>query len=211
MILGILLFVAFLLTICTLSEVTKFAGWPFLYLPSRLGILPQAERADTLALPLNKAPSTLEFTRTGRYAVYAIDYDLLQITDMLAEKDAEPWLRLQAPDGQEIHLNYVRRGLRPYDTPFLQGRPIFSFKIDQPGVYTLIHPARPVSIGLTPDYTTGHEKLIVFLFVAQFAILAWPLFLFFRRQSRKQAAKIKEVRQLKKIKGDIFTQTRLRR
>jgi hypothetical protein len=211
-VLGIILFVVLILTLCSLSEVTKTAGSLLMFLPSRLGWIEPVHRADVQRIDLNPPPPELQFMRPGRYAVYTIDYDLLVITDQLMNaEEGHPWLKLTGPDGQALPVAFVRRGLLPFDSPLAKGRPVFTFIVPQAGSYRLTTLNRPVEIGIVPDVTTGREGLILFLFAAQLLILAVPVISWIQRNRRLNRQRVAEVVQLKRIRGDEFWQSEAER
>lgn len=207
---GILLFVVFLLIVCSLSEVTKAAGSLFLYLPAKLGWIPEIERSEAAVIELRSPATTLEFSRTGAYAVYTLDYDLLVISDQLAESTGNPWIEIyDAATGQPVPVDYVRRGLIPFDSALVKGRPVFTFQIDRPGKYVVDYIHRPAEIGIVPDVTVGREGLLWFLFFVQMGILATPVVVYLLRRQRILRERIAAVQQLKHIRGDQFWQSEI--
>lgn len=202
---GILIFVLLIMLICFLSEAVKFAGYPFLILPDRLGIVQQVSSQEIISINLNSSKEVYNFPKAGKYVVYTRDYDLLNINLQLKDTDSPPWLRVISSDrSREVSVNYVKRGLRFYDTPLTPGRPILTFEIDTPGDYLLIHTTRPALIGILPDYVSGSEQRITYLYILQLIILLIPVFIVVSKVYRSQKKKVQEIQNLKKIKGEDF-------
>lgn len=186
---GIVVAAVALTAFVNLGDVVKLAGAPFLLLPSALGITRMVTRAEISQVSLASTPSLVAFPRAGRYAVYTSDYDLLTTSDTLEQSGAPAWLTIRSREtGTQVPATLVHRGLRPYDTFLARGRPVITFTIPRPGIYELIHPAKPSLIFVLPDYTTGREKAIVLACWAQVAAIAVPLSLWFGlpRLSRRQ-------------------------
>lgn len=179
---GILLLIAVLMSLCSLSDLVKLAGAPFLFIPDRLGVVQQVSKDEVRTVSLDTSPTLLEISPPGPYVVYAANDDLLTITNLLEDAQALPWLTVKSQaTGESLAVSTVERGLRPYDTSIVRGRPIYTFDIGAPGWYELRHPNRHATISILPDYTTGKETLIVFLTLLQIiAIASIPGFIYFR-------------------------------
>lgn len=207
---GILLFVVLILIICSLSEVTKTAGSLFLFLPAKMGWIPDVERSDALTIDLKSPAQVVTFSKPGPYAVYTIDYDLLVISDQLAKSTGNPWVSVtRESTGEAIKIGYVQRGLIPFDSPLVKGRPVFTFAIDQPGKYKVDYIHRPAEIGIVPDVTAGREGLLWFLLALQAAVLSLPVVLLLGRSARIRRERVTAVQQLKHIRGDDFWQSEI--
>lgn len=212
---GVIIFTALLIVLCSLSEVVKLVGSPFLYIPARLGLIQRVTRDQVRALDLASGSTVLDFTPAGRYAVFTIDYDLLVLTDGLLSAHAAPWLRLKSQEtGKSVAVSFIERGLRPYDTPFARGRPIFTFYIEAPGRYVMTYPARNATIFIVPDYTTGKEKTIALAYFLQIAVIGAFLGGLFYPRLRRYWIYQREIaaeRRQKRIAADAFWQTEVRR
>jgi hypothetical protein len=138
------------------------------------------------------SPTIVRLLQPGLYAVYVDDYDLLSVTDSLINANGNPWLKVKALDnGEKIPAAFIDRSLRLYDTPYARGRPVINFVITRPGAYELTHPRRNVTVSIVPDYTTGHETLVTFIYLVQIALLVGIVVFFWRRRTRteREAAK----------------------
>ena len=92
-------------------------------------------------------------------------------------------------------------GLCVFMTPrWLKGRPIHTFNIETPGLYEIGHLSKDVSIYFLPDYMTGNEDLIAISYLSQLAILLAIAGTFYQRKAKVRAEKIREVKNLKKIR-----------
>jgi len=166
--------VAILIVLCFmfLGSIVKYFGAAFTFIPAKLGLIQIATRAEVIPVDLTASPTLLTINKGGRYQLYTDNYDLLVINDAVVAADAKPWLKINpAGKDMEVSITLVERGLTIYDTPLVKGRPVASFVITEPGEYAIIHPTRPTTAYIVPDYTTGKENLIKFLIFAQILAL----------------------------------------
>jgi hypothetical protein len=204
--LGIALFILFLIALCSLSQGVKWAGSVLLFLPDRLGLVRTVRPAEVFEFDTTRSPAQVVFTRAGLYQVFTSDYDLLVISDQLAQSDSPPWITItNAGSGAAAVVTYITRGLLPYDTPHASGRPVIEVEISEPGDYVLDYPTRPAEISMVPDYLTGHEALIYTAFAVQLLILALPVaILLFRREQRtwqqSHEKRVRSIEQFEKIR-----------
>jgi len=204
--LGIALFILFLIALCSLSQGVKWAGSVLLFLPDRLGLVRTVRPAEIFEFDTTRSPAHVVFTRAGLYQVFTSDYDLLVISDQLAQSDAPPWITItNADSGAAAVVTYITRGLLPYDTPHASGRPVLEVEIPEPGDYVLDYPTRPAEMSMVPDYVTGHEALIYTAFAAQLLILALPVaILLYRREQRtwrqSHEKRVRSIEQFEKIR-----------
>jgi hypothetical protein len=174
--LGIALFLIMVVFLCSLADVVKLLGAPLLFFPAKLGLIQDVTAEDVVNVKLATTPSRFNLYRPGLYAIYEGDLDLLELTDALAKSHAIPWVKIKAlSTGESIPVMYVERGLLPFDSALVRGRPIFAFNITTPGTYEMAHITRPaLSVSILPDAVTGHEALIVIAAIVQLAILSSP-------------------------------------
>lgn len=204
--LGILLFTLLLMALCSLSQGVKWAGSVLLFLPERLGLVQTVHPGDVLPLDMDRSPVSVTFTHAGLYQVYTADYDLLVISDQLAQSDSPPWITVtDTRSGETVAVRHITRGLLPYDTPHAPGRPVIEVVIPKPGDYLLDFPTRQARMAFVPDYVSGHETLMLACFAIQLLILASPLAAFlFRREQRTWHQRLQErarsTEQLEKIR-----------
>jgi hypothetical protein len=204
--LGIALFILFLIALCSLSQGVKWAGSVLLFIPERLGLVRTVQPSEVFEFDMTRSPAQVKFTRAGLYQVYTSDYDLLVISDQLAQSDSAPWITVtDAVSGKPATVTHITRGLLPYDTPHASGRPVIEVEIPEAGDYLLDYPTRQAEISMVPDYVTGHEALINTAFAAQFLILALPFaVLLYRREQRtweqSRAERARSIEQFAKIR-----------
>lgn len=204
-ILGITAFTILLGLICGLSEVLKTVGSPFLFIPQQLNIIPTVTRADVMEYEMRQSPVDVQLQRTGEYAVYTRDIDLLIITDQILEADGNPWFNIiNQSSGEKVKVNFVHRGLIPFDSALAKGRPVYTFDIQNPGSYQFSFPRRYATIYVLPDNIVGNEGTVIFWAAIQLMILAFPISYGIRRLIKKRQAKIDEIRNLKKSKDSEF-------
>ena len=185
MLLGIIIVIVATLLICSLGEVLKAAGLPFLFIPGALGIIRTVGPEDVQPIEMADSPTDVRLTQPGMYAVYVDDADLLTLTDSLMNAHRNPWLKVKALDnGEEIPATFIDRSLRVYDTPYAKGRPVINFAVTRPGVYELTHLRRKVTIAIVPDYITGNETLLTFIYLIQIGLLVGAIVFVWRRRTR---------------------------
>jgi hypothetical protein len=119
-------------SLCTFPSTVKWVGDVFLYIPSRLGLVRRVMPGEVDTIDLRTAsPASIEFAAPGRYAVFSASDDLLMI-NTLSGRNAWSWLDVTSRmTGESVEIFPVERGIRPYDTPSAEGRPIFVFRINR--------------------------------------------------------------------------------
>ena len=191
----------------SLGSVVKILGAPFLFLPDKLGLVRQVQRADVVMLDLNRTSTIVELPAAGRYAFYIADIDLLTMTDQMVAAGNPPWLAVKSLDTERsLPVSFITRGMAFYDTPFAPGRPIMSFVTPAAGRYRLTHVSRPTTAALAPDYTSGHETRLLLIYVVQLAvILGAPAWLYYRRH-REEWEMMAALRAQRRLEADDFWQ-----
>lgn len=178
---------------CSLGDVLKTVGSPFLLIPGALGLVRTVSQDDVNPIDMASSPTKMWLPEAGTYAIYVDDIDLLSVTDALIDSKGNPWLKVKAVDtGETITTHFIERGLRVYDTPFAKGRPVIDFTIARAGTYELTHLRRNVKASIVPDYTTGHEALLTLIYLVQIALIAGLGVFFWRRRDRQERAAAKE-------------------
>jgi len=181
---GITLAIIALLAFFRIGDVVKYTGTALMYVPAKLGLIDMVMPKDVIPLPLEKNPSLITIPSPGQYAMYLNNYDMLVVHDAIFASDAEPWMELQSEDlDTPVELTLIGRGLTWYDTPFARGRPVVTFKIDEPGAYQFTHPARQDIMYLVPDTMTGKESLITFWVLAEIALIGGVTFYIIRKRT----------------------------
>jgi len=198
-ILGIIAFIILMSIVCGLSEVLKTVGSPFLFIPQQLNIIPKVTRADVMEYEMRQSPVEVQLQRTGEYAVYTKDIDLLIITDQILAAEGNPWFNLvDLSTGEKLEVQFVNRGLIPFDSALVKGRPVYIFNIQKPGNYQFSFPRRYATIYVLPDNIVGNESTVFVFVIIQLVILGFPISHLVRRFIKKRQAKLAEIRNLKK-------------
>jgi len=170
---GIAVVVLILFGFIFLGNIVKYAGATLTFIPAKLGLIQVVTREELILIDLSVSPTSFTIRKAGHYSLFTDNYDLLVINDAVLAAGAKPWLKIRSANNndEEISIALVGRGLAIYDTPLAKGRPVAAFEITEPGEYTIIHPTRPTSAYIVPDYTTGNENWINFLIIIQIAAL----------------------------------------
>lgn len=209
---GIAVFLGILLFFRYLGEAVKIIGAPFLFLPTRLGIVEPVNSSSVVNFRLDSRQTELKFNAPGRYVLYTADLDLLEITLTLESSTAKPWLVIQNKSTHKpVNVDFVKRGLSPFDTILASGRPVFTFEIQTPGVYVLHHPARKVPVAILPDTVTGKEAVLWLAYLVQIGVILLLVSILVLRNNRRRAKQLQEIRQLKHIRGEEFWKEELER
>ena len=191
---GCLLALLVMIPVLFITRAVKLAGVPFLFLPQRFGLLPAASPADVRTLDLSVSPNQLDLPTSGPYLVYTDDFDLLEITLNLEQAKAAPWMRISDPtSGGVLPMDYVERGLMPYDPVFVSGRPVFRFVASRPGVYAVEHMTRDSELAIIPDRATGLEWEMLLAAGVQTAVVVLLGGSLVRRRARNRAARIESL------------------
>ena len=209
------IFLVLLGSLCTFPSTVKRVGDVFLYIPSQLGLVQRVMPGEIRTIDLRTAsPALLEITTPGQYAVFADSYELLMINTLSGE-NAWSWLDVKSRTTDEpVKVFPVERGIRPYDTPFAEGRPIFVFEINAPGSYEIAYLTRYAFISIVPDYTTGKEQVIVLAYVLQIAILLAPWGIAYYRRYQRQRIRIKDIegpQVQRRAQGEAFWRAEIRK
>jgi hypothetical protein len=175
---GIALCVILILAFLSIDKYFKYVGATLTFIPSRLGLFQVVSRNEVIPVDIHSSPTSVSFTKPGRYLLYTDDYDLLVINDAIITGKAKPWIIIQSDSGEPVLVTLINRGMAIYDTPFARGRPVVSFRILLPGVYTLAHPRKPIDIYIVPDYLSGHEGKITFWICLEIAIVGLIIWFF---------------------------------
>jgi hypothetical protein len=206
---GILIFIVIILMFSSLGNLAKTVGHVLMIVPSQMGLYPLTAAGDIVSIDLSSNPTDLTFIHSGLYQVFTDDYDLLNITLQLEQSQGSPWLVVKSnSSGTSIPVDYVRRGLSLYDTPYAAGRPIFSLEIPSPGIYQLNHPRRPVTIYFVPDETTNYAGTILFSFIVEVAFLVGLVLFVYRWRRQAQYARIREIEERTRERAEQFWKTR---
>ncbi len=209
---GIILFILFLTVMCSLSDLVKFIGYPFLWVPEKLGLIQVIHPDDVTTIHMaDGGTSTVNFTAPGWYQVYINDYDLLLASDDLANRGGKPWINARTPSGESAAIAFISRGLRPYDSPFAKGRPVLAIQVTELGDYQLRHPSKAADFSIVPDYSTGNEFTIYFFYALEIGLLLLPFAYLIRRSRVRLTQRVQSVKQLKRIDGNDFWKREINR
>jgi hypothetical protein len=210
--LAVVALVVLIVAFINLGAAVKVAGAGFMLIPSALGIVKRVGPGEVYTYKLNRSPTTVGIGQPGRYAVYAYDYDLLTVSDEMEQVGAAPWITLKSQlTGEAVPVTFVSRGMRPYDTPLAKGRPVLSFVIERPGMYVMVHPAKPATISIVRDYVTGHERTLAWAFLVQIAVFVLPLgFVIMRRYLERRNTR-KAAQRKRREEADAFWRDQARR
>lgn len=170
---GIAAAILLLLAVFNLPMLVKGLGAVLGFLPSKIGLMQTVQPQDVITVDISLSPSLINITTPGDYFLYTNNYDLLVINDAVVEAESEPWLAIEAENQEEIPVHLISRGMTWYDTIYAKGRPVATFRIESPGAYVITHPTRYDTASIIPNYTTGHENWITFLYLAELALLVF--------------------------------------
>ncbi len=207
-------FIAFVL-ICIvpalLPEILKLFGSLFMFIPTRLGLLEQVKVEQVFVTQIEPTPMSIRASRPGRYLMYTDDWDLLSYNDSATQ----PWLRITSETTCKfIAVSVIHRGLRLYDPVFVSGRPVLSFEIETPDDYEfrpLFELASAIPVSIVPDYTTGKELTLFFVYLAQYSLVIIPLTIIFYWRYRARANLRRAEQEQKRKQSDAFWESEIKR
>lgn len=182
---GIALVIILILAVLNIDKIIKYAGASLTFIPSKLGLFPVVARNEVMPVDMHSTPTSVTFTKSGHYLFYTDNYDLLVINDAIISAKSKPWIIIQTDSGEPIQVSLIERGMTIYDTPLARGRPVASFEIVNPGVYTMSHPRRPINAYIVPNYTNGYVRIISFFMWLQVAMVILLIWVFRRRRRTK--------------------------
>ena len=128
---------------------------------------------EVITVDMSVSPSTINLTEPGDYLVYTNNYDLLVINDAVVEAQSDGWLTIESESEEQIPVQFISRGMALYDTIYAKGRPVARFTIESPGSYVILHPTRYDTASIVPNYISGRENWITFIYLAELAIIIW--------------------------------------
>jgi hypothetical protein len=187
---GIALLVILILAFLNIDKIFKYIGATLTFIPSQLGLFKVVSRNEVMPVDIHSTPTSITFTKPGRYLLYTDDYDLLVVNDAIIAANIKPWINIQSESGEPVQVSLIKRGMAIYDTPLARGRPVAGFEIVFPGVYSLAHPRKPVNIYIVPDYLSGKEGKITFFICLEIVIVVLAIWFFTRRRRTEKNSPI---------------------
>jgi hypothetical protein len=165
---GGMAFVVLLGLLWNFGEILKRVGDVFLYIPAQLGLTRRVAPQEIIRMD---SPSLVETFQPGRYMVFGGGWG-----PTLSTAGGEILISIQSQTtAEDIKIVRVQRGLRPYDTPLAEGRPMLEFEIPSAGPYEIAFTGHPddldSAIEIVPDYTTGKESVLWVVYSVQIALL----------------------------------------
>ena len=166
---AILVFMAFF----NLPILFKSVGAVLGFVPDKLGLIHTVHADEVIEVDLSVSPSSIAIPKPGDYVLYTGNYDLLVINDAVVEAQSDGWLTMKSENGDSIPVRFISRAMAWYDTIYAKGRPVATFSIEAPGTYTITHPTRHDAASIVPNYVSGRENLITFIYLVEVAILVF--------------------------------------
>jgi hypothetical protein len=185
--------IAIVLIFCNLPNIVKTVGWALLLVPQQVGVIEGTSPDEIQTIDLSTPVQEIAFARSGAFLVY---YEFpFSTNDSMYDAPPDLVITCRGTD-EQVPLELVDRGLRPYDTPFAKGRPVYAFKITTPDTCQLTHSIRSANISIVPDHVTGKEAVITAAYAVQLGVLGagfgTPLCMRVRRRRRQQREQRRE-------------------
>jgi hypothetical protein len=189
-IIGGLAFVALVILLWNLGEVVKRVGDVFLYIPAQLGLIRRVAPQEIIRMD---SPALVETFQPGRYMVFGGGWG-----PELSTVSGEILINIQSQTtAEDIKIVHVQRGLRPYDTPLAEDRPMLEFEIPSAGPYEIVFTGHPddldKAIEIVPDYTTGKESVLWVAYSVQIALLVIILVIVSYPSYQRHRARINKI------------------
>ena len=203
-ILGILILAFGIMLVGNLGEIVKWSGYVLITPLNKLGLLNLVSKAEITPIDLSIPKQEVEFGIPGCYALYTSNLDLLTVTDAVLEDKGNPWLKINNPNHQaKVNVGFVRRGLMVYDTPFAEGRPIYTFEIPSSGSYLIENITRPGAVGyFVRDYVTGNEKKYGTFIAIEILIICAPFGFWGYRHAKTKMNALKARQKQNRIRAE---------
>jgi hypothetical protein len=203
-IIGAMAFVALVVLLWNLGEVVKRVGEVFLYIPAQLGLIRRVAPQEIIRMD---SPAVVETLQPGRYMVFGGGWG-----PALSTVSGEILINIQSQTtAEDIKIVRVQRGLRPYDTPLAEGRPMLEFEIPSAGLYEIVFTGHPddldKAIEIVPDYTTGKDSVLWVAYSVQIALLIIILVIVSYPRYQRRRARIQKIEAPQKkmqSKGQAF-------
>lgn len=203
-VIGSIVFIALVGLFCNLAGVIKRMGDVFIYIPAQLSLVQRVTSEKIIRID---SPTLVETMQPGKYMIYGSSFG-----PALANERDEILLNIRSQkSGEQIKIIRVQRGIRPYDTPFAEGRPVLEFVIPAADQYEITFEGHPndleYGITLVPDYTTGKELTIWVAYIFQIVILLFLLGMALYPRYRQYRARIQRIEAPQKkmqSKGQAF-------
>jgi hypothetical protein len=201
---GGIAFMVLLALVWNLGIVVKRVGDVFLYIPAQLGLIRRVAPQEIIRMG---SPALVETFQPGRYMVFGGGWG-----PSLSTASGEILLKIQSQTtAEDIKIVRVQRGLRPYDTPLADDRPVLEFEIPSAGAYEIVFTGHPddldKAIEIVPDFTTGKESVLWVVYSVQIALLVIILLIVFYpryKRHRERIQKIEAPQKKMQSKGQAF-------
>lgn len=203
-VIGSIAFIALVGLFCNIASVIKRVGDVFIYIPAQLGLVQRITPEEIIPID---SPTMIETLQPGSYMIYRSTFG----SALVNERDEILFNIRSQTSAEQIKIVRVGRGLRPYDTPFAEGRPVLEFVIPAADQYEITFEGHPSELGygvtLVPDYTTGKELTISLVYIFQIVILLILLGIVFYPRYQRYRARIQRIEAPQKqmqSKGQAF-------
>jgi len=191
-IIGLALIGLVLMFIVTPIETVKRLGAPLLVLPSTIGLYHTPAPEEIQTIIMHQGRPRININTPGPYVLYTDEQTMLQRANMFDDAQRS-WLTLRSlSDQHEINGINITRGVLPYDSAFISGRPIVRFEIDQPGTYEMIYARQSGTVYFLPDPTKAQENRVVLAMLGQLVLLALIIGLILLPRIRRRMAQRRE-------------------
>jgi hypothetical protein len=190
-------------------ELLKKMGDTLLFVPEKMGLVQRVRPDEVRSLKLVAGKVIIQRFEPGKYLIYTNDTQLFLALETRArgtDEEEQPWLTVRsADDSLSRHsVMSVIRGLRLYDTPQAEGRPILRFDIDKTGDYEIRYGLTRfgAAVSVVPDRASGKEWRIAWLSLIQIAVVLGPFCAYFARRWKKAIASRRRLQKEQRHRGE---------
>jgi hypothetical protein len=217
--LGLLVFIVIIVRCLFAPETVKQLGIPFLFIPYKIGLIKEVAPDDVWVIDSLSSLNIVNIRNPGRYVIYSNYINLLLTAVTATKKDVPNFIEITFKEsGERMPVSFVTRGVRPFDNPNAEGRPLFTFEVKTAGLYEIQFIEDNISlrgdevISVLPDYTTGNEGIILLAFLVPLIILSTPFIVIYSKKTwelfKKERAEKKEKWKRKKALWDIISENK---
>ncbi|MEM7127786.1 MAG: hypothetical protein AAF702_15750 [Chloroflexota bacterium] len=207
---GVLVIAGLIAALYWSPSLIKIVGVPLTVLPRIMGLMQGTSSSDITIIPLLNDGRELAFevAAPGNYLFYSAHLNLLR-RDVGKDSTSTSWMQIEnVATGSQVPTLLLDRGIRVYDPPSVDGRPIIQFEVTDAGRYrATINPSSDApSLTLIPNVVVGNETQLNTVIILQVvALIGIPLVVFYRKY-RQERKILQAVRKAKREATDTFWQ-----
>jgi uncharacterized membrane protein len=196
---GLIVYIISWYIILAFPYIVNLLAVPFLFIPDRLGFVEYVTREDVIALTV-PVEYEFELPRAGEYFIFSTN--LLPAANRVLVKSKEA--------NNQIEVSYIIDAVNPYGTSVVEGRPVFEFKVEQPGTYVLYLQDLPdnaepeYTLFIVPDVSARNRRILIVSFLVYISVIAFVGGQIYHRRNKERIQQEKMARNAKREKFEAW-------